>query len=117
MDFSPKPLYLLTRYRLRFRNPVNALGLGRFESFSLNQQHQTTNLGVGRSNRSGRAIYHIETQSVSRSARISPRLKFPFSLGFNLGKFPKHLPAALSPKCLRQLAVDLSVSAASGLGF
>ena len=41
MDFSPNPLYQLKRYGRRFRNPVNALGLGRFESHSLNREDRS----------------------------------------------------------------------------
>jgi hypothetical protein len=47
---------------------------------------QTTNLRVGRSNRSGRAIYLIQFSPISRAARNGPRPKSPFSLGFSLGK-------------------------------
>jgi hypothetical protein len=47
--------------------------------------HQTTNLRVGRSNRSGRAIYLIQFSPISRAARNGPRLKSLFSLGFSLG--------------------------------
>jgi hypothetical protein len=46
---------------------------------------QTTNLRVGRSNRSGRAIYLIQFSPISRAAGNGPRLKSLFSLGFSLG--------------------------------
>src|ERR1700741_2549240 len=51
----------------------------------------TTNLGVGRSNRSGRAIYLIQKALVSKEAKNDPRLKVRFSLGFSLGKFRTRL--------------------------
>jgi hypothetical protein len=48
---------------------------------------QTTNLRVGRSNRSGRAIYLLHVSSIFRTVYDATRLKFAFSLGFSLGKF------------------------------
>jgi hypothetical protein len=38
MDFSPNLLYQFKRYRPRFRNPFNSLGLRRFESLTLNRE-------------------------------------------------------------------------------
>ena len=59
----------------------------------------TTNLGVGRSNRSGRAIYLINMSSISTLAENGPRLKISFSLGFSLGKFLSRREARLhTPK-------------------
>ena len=62
--------------------------VGAYEAHqNVKKGHQTTNLRVGRSNRSGRAIYLIHISSISRAVRNGRRLKFAFSLGFSLGKF------------------------------
>jgi hypothetical protein len=37
MEFSPNPLYLLERYRCRFRSSASGLGVRRFESLTLNR--------------------------------------------------------------------------------
>jgi hypothetical protein len=52
-----------------------------------NQAIQTTNLGVGRSNRSGRASYLFHKSPILKNDPNSPRLKILFSLGFSLGNF------------------------------
>jgi hypothetical protein len=43
----------------------------------------TTNLGVGRSNRSGRASYLLHKSPILKNDPSGPRLKILFSLGFN----------------------------------
>jgi hypothetical protein len=52
-------------------------------TYGVGRNLQTTNLGVRSSNLFGCAT----AQTIPRLARCSPRLKFPFILGFSLGKF------------------------------
>src|SRR5712671_1022494 len=54
-----------------------------------NWWEQTTNLGVGGSNPSGRATHDTDTTGFYPPSQNRPRLKAPFSLGFSLGKFSR----------------------------